>query len=117
MSIDTATLDRHIQSTPGTCGGRPRIAGRRIAVGHVAEWHLHQGMSVEEIAAEYDLDPAAVHAAMAYYYDHKVEIDDRSAADAAFAEQHRRGNPSLLRQRLTELGRDDDLRRLDALAD
>lgn len=33
---------------------------------------------------------------MAYYYDHRAEIDQRTEADEAFAEAFRRENPSLI---------------------
>lgn len=84
-------LDRHIEVTPGIVGGRPRIAGRRITVQNIVIWHERMGWSVEEICAEYDLTLAEVHAALAYYFDHQEEIDQRIAADEAFvAEQRRR---------------------------
>lgn len=90
------TIAAYIVETPETLGGRPRIAGHRIAVGHVAAWRLRQGMSFEQIAATYDLPIAAVYAAMAYFYDHKAEIDARDAQDLAFAEEMRARTPSKL---------------------
>jgi hypothetical protein len=39
MQMAADTLDRHIEVTPGTCAGKPRIAGRRITVEQVAIWH------------------------------------------------------------------------------
>lgn len=80
------TLDRHIVATPGTCGGRPRIAGRRITVEDIAVWHVHMGMSEEEIAAEYDLDLADIHAALTYYFDHRDDIECRMREEEAFVE-------------------------------
>ena len=65
--------------------------------------HLRLGQSLEEIAGKYDLDLAGVHAAMAYYYDHRSEIDGGIEADEAFAEAIRRHNPSLLRAKLRAL--------------
>jgi uncharacterized protein (DUF433 family) len=69
------SLDQHIEMTPGVAGGKPRIAGRRIAVRDVVFWYEHMGMSVDEISTEYDLTLADVHAALAYYFDHRAEID------------------------------------------
>lgn len=93
-------LDRHIEVTPGTRGGRPRIAGTRITVSDVAAWHLSTGLSLEEIAGTYDLSLAAVHAAMAYYYDHKSEIDQRMNEDRAFAQAFQARHPSPLQEKL-----------------
>jgi uncharacterized protein (DUF433 family) len=46
-------LREHIVSTPDTCGGKPRIAGSRIQVKHVAIMHERQGMTPEAIVSEY----------------------------------------------------------------
>jgi uncharacterized protein (DUF433 family) len=43
-------IQEHIVSTPDTCGGKPRIAGSRIQVKHIAVKHERQGMTPEEIA-------------------------------------------------------------------
>jgi hypothetical protein len=58
---------------------------------------------LEEIAGKYDLPPAAVYAAVAYYYDHRDAIDQQIADDEAYAEAFRRDNPSLLREKLQRL--------------
>lgn len=101
-----ATLDAHIEQTPGILGGKPRIAGHRIAVEHVVTWHLQLGQSVDAIAIEYGLSHASIHAALAYYYDHREEMDTKMAADAAWVEQQRKNAPSLVRERLSERGHD-----------
>jgi uncharacterized protein (DUF433 family) len=96
-------LDRYIETTPDIRGGRPRIANTRITVADVALMYLRLGQSLEEIAGKYDLPLAAVYAAMAYYYDHRDEIDRSIAEDRAFAEIFRNNNPSPLRARLQSL--------------
>jgi uncharacterized protein (DUF433 family) len=51
----TATLSvirEHIVSTPGTCGGKPWVAGTRIQVKHLVVMHERQAMSPEEIVSE-----------------------------------------------------------------
>src|SRR5947208_1978204 len=64
-----------IVKTPGTCGGRARIAGTRIKVEHVYNWVERQGMSPAEVVKEYPhLTMAQVHAALAYYWSHSDEI-------------------------------------------
>jgi uncharacterized protein (DUF433 family) len=94
------TLDAHIEIRPGYSGGRPRIAGRRIRVQDVAIWHEEEDMSAQEIAKEYDLSFADVYAALAYYYDHREEIDKMIADDDAFVEEMRKKSPSLLNEKL-----------------
>jgi uncharacterized protein (DUF433 family) len=97
-------LDRHIEITPDVRGGKPRLAGTRIAVADIVLMHLRLGQSLEEIAGKYDLPLAAIHAAMAYYYDHRAEIDQSIEEDQAFAEAFRRNNPSPLQEKLKRLG-------------
>ena len=97
--MEAKTLDAHIEVTPGTLGGKPRIAGRRIGVHHVALWHERLGRSAEEIAAEHDLSLADVYAALAYYHDHRAEIDRAIQEDEAFAEAFERANASQVRRR------------------
>src|SRR5438105_1997502 len=101
--MSSRTLDEHIVLTPDTAGGRPRIHGRRITVQDIAIWHERLGKSADEIAAEYDLTLADVHAALAYYFDHREEIDARMTEDRTFIEALRARTPSK---------RDDKLRSL-----
>jgi len=98
-----SALTQHIEITPGVRGGRPRIAGRRITVSDIAIMHLKMGRSVDEIACEYDLALSDVHAALAYYYDHRQEIERGIEADRVFVEAFREENPSLLQERLKAL--------------
>ena len=63
-------------STPGICGGRPRIDGQRIQVEDVAIWQERMGMSPDEIVSEYpSITLADVHAALAYYDENRQRID------------------------------------------
>ena len=94
------SLDAYIVSTPDTLGGKPRIDGHRIAVTHIKSWRLSWGMTEAEIAADYNLPISAVYAAMAYYYDHKAEIDQRDAEEDAKIEALRSQYPSKLAARL-----------------
>jgi uncharacterized protein (DUF433 family) len=96
------TLNEHIEITPGIAGGKPRIAGHRITVQNIAIWHERLGKSVDEIVAEYDLTPADVHAALAYYFDHRAEMDRSIAEGEAFAEALRQQTPSKVRQKLQD---------------
>jgi uncharacterized protein (DUF433 family) len=100
--VTTKTLDEHIAVTPGIAGGKPRIAGRRITVQNIVIWHDRFGKSVDEIAAEYDLMQADVYAALAYYFDHRAEIDRSLKEGAAFVKALRRRAPSPVRRKLPE---------------
>jgi uncharacterized protein (DUF433 family) len=100
--MTTQTLYQHIVVTPDVVGGKPRIAGRRITVQIIVIWHEHMGFSVDEIATQYDLTLAEIYAALAYYYDHKPEIDQTMAEDEVFVDELRQKTPSLLAQKLYE---------------
>ena len=102
MLMVTKTDYRYIVSSPDTAGGKPRIAGRRITVQNVVIWHEHMGYSVDEIASQYELQLAEIYAALAYYFDHKEEVDQSIAEDEAFVEMMRKQTPSLLARKLYE---------------
>lgn len=87
-------LDQHITINPGVLGGKPCIAGRRIAVEHVVVWHLREKRSVEEIARTYDLTPASIYAALTYYYDHQEDLDRKMTEDQAAVEHLRQAAQS-----------------------
>ena len=93
------SLDQHIEITPGIAGGKPRIAGHRITVENIVIWHERMGKCADEIASEYDLTLADVYAALAYYYDHRAEIDKNDGQESkAFVEALRRTTPSKLQK-------------------
>ena len=94
-------IREHIVSTPDTCGGKPRIAGSRIQVKHLAIMHERQGMSPEEIVSEFPhLTLADVYAALAYYHDHRESINAEIAADRAWYEEQKARQPSRLKEML-----------------
>jgi len=92
--METKTLDAHIEATEGVVGGRPRIAGRRISVQDIVIWHEWLGRSPEEIAADHDLTLADIHAALAYYYEHKEAVDAALKDGDDFVEAVRARIPS-----------------------
>jgi uncharacterized protein (DUF433 family) len=56
-------------------GPRPVVAGTRIKVSQIASEYDHLGMSPDQIVeAHPHLSLADVHAALAYYYDHRDQI-------------------------------------------
>jgi uncharacterized protein (DUF433 family) len=84
----TITLDSHIEITPGTCGGKPRIAGHRIRVQDVVVWCERMGLSADEVVGRYpQLNLAEVYAALSYYHDHREQIDAQMEADERFVEE------------------------------
>jgi uncharacterized protein (DUF433 family) len=100
--MTTQTLDRHIEITPGIAGGKPRIAGHRITVQNIVIWHEWMGKSVDEIAAEYELDLADIYAALAYYHDHREEIEASIREGEAFVREMRRKIPSKVGRKINE---------------
>jgi uncharacterized protein (DUF433 family) len=105
--IETTTLSvvsEHIVNTKDTCGGAPRITGSRIRVKDVVIRHIHQGMSTDEIITKWPhLTHAGVHAALAYYYDHKDAIDAEIESDEAWYEEMKAKTPSLVQEKLAKL--------------
>ena len=84
MAINT--LSRHIEITQGVAGGKARIASHRITVQNIVIWHERLGKNADDIATEYDLSLADVYAALAYYFDNRVEIDNNIEESHAFVE-------------------------------
>ena len=72
-----------ITSSPGKCGGRPRIAGTAVSVRSIAGWYK-LGMNPEEIADQYGhVSLAQVYAALAYYHANRDQIDAELADEDA----------------------------------
>lgn len=66
----------HVTARKGYCGGSPVIAGTKFPVRSIVTYVLRQGMTPEELVAEFrHLSLAQVHNALSYYYDHQAEID------------------------------------------
>jgi uncharacterized protein (DUF433 family) len=112
----TETLETpRIVRTPGMCGGKPRIDGHRIKVEHIAICHERMGMSPDEIVSAHpSITLAQVHAALAYYFDHKAEIDADIEEGERFVEELKLKTPQsklqrILEARMAENGSDDSL--------
>jgi uncharacterized protein (DUF433 family) len=93
-------LDHYIEITPDVRGGKPRIAGHRITVSDIAIWHERMGQSADEIANGYNLSLSEVYAALAYYFDHREEIDNSIRESQELIDEMARNTPSLLKQKL-----------------
>lgn len=72
-----------IVSDPTIRGGQPVILGTTIRVIDLIASHLYRGLGAEELAVNYKLDLGQVYAALAYYYQHKSDIDQRVRAEAS----------------------------------
>lgn len=83
---DTVLAIETIVSNPDVRGGRPVIAGTGIMVSDIAAYTNFQGMTPDDLAAQLGLTLGQVHAALAYYYDHKAEIDNELRTNRAEAE-------------------------------
>ena len=83
----TKTVYSHITKDPKVCGGRACIDGTRVRVMDVVAL-LEEGYAPERMLNVFavPLTLAQVYAALAYYYDHKEEIE------ASFAEQDQAEN-------------------------
>jgi uncharacterized protein (DUF433 family) len=72
-----AEFKARISKTAGVCGGRACVAGHRVRVADIVAWHEKRAYSADEIV---DLFPgislADVHAALAYYFDNRQEIEE-----------------------------------------
>ncbi|MDA1014701.1 MAG: DUF433 domain-containing protein [Planctomycetota bacterium] len=82
------TLINHVESDPAVCGGKPCIAGTRIRVWDIHVWHNLRGQSPAEIAQAFpQITLADIHAALAYYLDHREEIESQMRAVEQRVEQ------------------------------
>ncbi len=95
----TPTEYAHIVHTPGMLGGEARIEGHRIRVRDVMVARDRSGLTPEEIAATVypSLTLAEVYAALAYYEDHREEIDRAFEEEARAVAGFRRDHPELVR--------------------
>jgi uncharacterized protein (DUF433 family) len=85
MATAAKTVFPHITTDPDVCHGRPCIAGTRVRVMDIVAAH-EQGISPAELQDYFATRPLTlgeIHAALAYYNDHKDEIE----ADFAEAER------------------------------
>lgn len=75
-----------------------------MTVESIAEMYLAMGQSLEAIAHKYDLPLAAVHGAMAYYYDHQTEIEQhRLEMEQLVAQMQHENTPSKFQERWRQI--------------
>ena len=67
-------IGQFIVKTPGTCGGRARLAGKRIPVSSIYRWFL-QGSAPEDMLDKFDgVCLSEIYAAISYALANSAEI-------------------------------------------
>ena len=95
--MTTLTPKTHIVQTPDTCGNKPRVAGTRIRVIDIYSYTTCDGWSPEQIVEQFpQLTLADVHAALAFYWDHREAIEAEQISDDEFVQQIMKHYPSKL---------------------
>jgi uncharacterized protein (DUF433 family) len=70
-----ATVYRYLVNLPGVCAGRTIIEGTRIGV-HDVVGLIVNGSTIDDVVRSFpDLSRAQVYECLAYYEDHRTEID------------------------------------------
>ncbi len=102
-----------IYRNPSIRGGRPCIVGTSLRVIDIVMAMTFAERAPDQLAQDYDLSMAEVHAALAYYYDNKDEIDEDIREDIRRSEELAKkvfGDKSSFSSRLRRYMRDDDFR-------
>lgn len=89
-----------IAKNPAVRNGKPCVAGTGLRVTDLVIAHLFHKRSPEEIASDYQLSLSQVYASLAYYFQHKDELDedirDQILNVRTAKEEFSGGKPSLL---------------------
>ena len=94
-------VDNHIAIVQNMCGGKPHIKGHRIRVQDVAIWYEKMDMTPDEIIFHYPtITLSDVHAALAYYFDHREEIEQDIREGKIFIEEFKKEHSSPLQEKL-----------------
>ena len=90
--MSVATTYPHIEKIDDAPARLQRLP--RIRVAQIAIDYLNHGWSADEIVLHYPhLRPAEVHSAMAYYFDHREEIDREIAEEQRAIQEWRTNTP------------------------
>src|SRR6266498_843995 len=94
-------IQEHIEVVDAALGPKARIAGHRIRVLDVAIWHEKLGLSPDEIVEQHpEISLADVHAALAYYWDHREGIEAAIEEDRSLVDELRKKTASPLMEKL-----------------
>lgn len=86
--MDTQSVTTtHIELRPNRAGAlRAYVVGTRVRVQDIVSDHERHGLSPEQIAREHPhLSLAQIHAALAYYFDHRDEVVEHMKSDDDYA--------------------------------
>ena len=75
--METVQAINMIAVNPDIRRGRAYILGTSVTVSDIAIAKLHHGLDGDGLADWYGLTLPQVYAALAYYYAHKIEIDQQ----------------------------------------
>ncbi len=93
----------YIHRDPRICAGSPVVRGTRVRVIDVALEYERLGHTADEIVAAHpQLDLAKVHDALSYYFEHKLELDQRLQRNLAEIARLRAHYPQKLKAALAK---------------
>jgi len=93
----TAKIEIHAN----VCGGRPCVSGTRIRVLDIYVWHELSGQTADEIVSRFpQLTMSDVYAALAYYWDHRDELQQEIQAESDLVNRLRQSTGSPLAEKL-----------------
>lgn len=68
-------IDRLLDMDPEIYDGWVRIRGREVTVSRLGFQHIDEGMTPAELAEDWEITLAEVHAALAYFFAHQEELE------------------------------------------
>jgi uncharacterized protein (DUF433 family) len=74
--MDTLLSINLIATNPQVRSGRPYILGTTLTVADIITAKIYQALDTDGVADYFEIPLQHVHAALAYYYEHKAEIDE-----------------------------------------
>jgi uncharacterized protein (DUF433 family) len=100
MATAAKTVYAHITKDPQVCGGKACLDNTRIRVMDIVGLQ-REGKQPEEMLHVFAVPLALgqVHAALAYYYDHREEVEASFAEDDHWEEDHERPKAEHLARR------------------
>jgi uncharacterized protein (DUF433 family) len=84
----------HISKDSTICGGKACIKSTRIRVLDIVTATEHLALSPDEVCNQYpELTLAQVHCALAYYYDHREEVQAEIKSEREVVDKFQRDHP------------------------
>jgi len=87
--MDTLLSINLIATNPQVRSGRPYILGTTLTVADIVTAKIYQMLDADGIADYFEIPLQQVHAALAYYYEHKSDIDEELKNRRALADEMR----------------------------